>query len=200
MFLEQAIAYKLAQTQSVNTLVCTTKTAGTDTTTTTLKITAHGLKTGDIVTNNTRSQTRYVTVVDVNTLTVASITGQTAGDVIACNTRIYPSVAPQGVSMPYIVIDRVASKYSHRFGADTGYCNTLIDVCIYADTYGKVKNLAKEVRKALANLTGIVGTVEGTTGVTIQATTLDDERESFFADVSTHEVQQEYTFTYIEEV
>jgi len=53
------------------------------TTTTNLRLTAHGLLTGDLIINTTRSSAaRIVTLVDANNLTVTSVTGQTNGDTI----------------------------------------------------------------------------------------------------------------------
>jgi len=53
------------------------------TTETNLKLTAHGLSDGDYIVNQTRgNELRTVTVVDANNLTVASVTGQNAGDII----------------------------------------------------------------------------------------------------------------------
>lgn len=58
--------------------------ATTGTTTTTIKLTAHGLNTGDAIINTTRSNAfRTVTKVDADTLTVTAITGQVSGDTIA---------------------------------------------------------------------------------------------------------------------
>lgn len=50
--------------------------------TTTIKITGHGLSTNDIIYNKTRNAYRVVTVSDVDTLTVSSITSQAQDDVI----------------------------------------------------------------------------------------------------------------------
>jgi len=57
--------------------------AETGTTETNITMTAHGLQTGDYIVNTTRGNAiRQVTVVDANNVTVASVTGQTSGDVI----------------------------------------------------------------------------------------------------------------------
>jgi hypothetical protein len=66
----------------------TAKASTTGTTTTTIRLTAHGLNTGDLVVNTTRSTARIVTKVDANTLTVAEISGQTVGDLF----DLYPTV------------------------------------------------------------------------------------------------------------
>jgi phage-related protein len=57
--------------------------AETGTTTTTLKMTSHGLVSGNYIVNITRNNTiRQVTKVDSSTLTVPEIIGQTNGDII----------------------------------------------------------------------------------------------------------------------
>lgn len=62
----------------------TAKTAETGTTSTTIKITNHGLSTGDFIYNNTHGGLSKVTVIDSNTLTCqTSITGQVSGDTIS---------------------------------------------------------------------------------------------------------------------
>lgn len=58
-------------------------TAESGTTTTNIKITNHGLVTGDVIMNITRNNiTKTVTRIDANNLTVSAILGQTAGDTI----------------------------------------------------------------------------------------------------------------------
>lgn len=53
------------------------------TTTTNIKVTDHGLITGDVIVNTTRaSATRTITVVDANNFTVDTVTGQTTSDSI----------------------------------------------------------------------------------------------------------------------
>ncbi len=58
-------------------------TAESGTTTTNIKMTAHGLSTGDYIVNLHRSNAiRQVTVVDVDNITVTEVIGQTSGDLI----------------------------------------------------------------------------------------------------------------------
>lgn len=68
----------------LETSLKTSYTAEASTNSTTIKITNHGLSNGDIIVNETRSNTRRaVIVVDANTLTVDSITSQASGDIIS---------------------------------------------------------------------------------------------------------------------
>lgn len=59
-----------------------TEIAEVGTNTTTIIITGHGLATGDLIVNTTRSAVRVVTVVNPNELTVAAVASQTDGDSI----------------------------------------------------------------------------------------------------------------------
>jgi hypothetical protein len=69
--------------------------AGT-TNTTNIKMTAHGLVTGDLIINTTRSNAaRIVTYVDANNVTVATVTSQTTGDTIGK----YPTEATTAYSL-----------------------------------------------------------------------------------------------------
>lgn len=57
--------------------------AESGTTTTNIKVSAHGLVTGDVIVNTTRENaTRQITVVDANNFTVDAVTSQTSGDSI----------------------------------------------------------------------------------------------------------------------
>lgn len=61
-----------------------TNAAEAGTTTTNIKITGHGLETGDCIVNRTRSNiAREITKVDANNFTVEAISGQTTGDTIS---------------------------------------------------------------------------------------------------------------------
>lgn len=75
----QAILEELRDLFEANTLTSHAAESGTNTTN--IKVTAHGLVTGDNIINASRGDARRaVTVVDANNFTVTAITGQTAGD------------------------------------------------------------------------------------------------------------------------
>lgn len=63
------------------------------TTTTKIKMTAHGLVNGDYIINTSRSNAvRVVTYVDADNITVSAVTGQVAGDVISKRARANSTV------------------------------------------------------------------------------------------------------------
>jgi SPP1 family predicted phage head-tail adaptor len=66
--------------------------AESGTTTTNIKVTAHGLVTGDYVVNVTRSTVRVVTKVDSDNFTVSTTSSQTTGDVLALQRCLVSTV------------------------------------------------------------------------------------------------------------
>ncbi len=77
--------------------------AESGTTTTNIKMTAHGLSNGDYIINSTRSNAvRSVTKVDADNITVSTVTGQTTADVIKKYPRdkstVWASVTPNEAS------------------------------------------------------------------------------------------------------
>jgi hypothetical protein len=63
-------------------------TAEAGTTTTSIKLTAHGRSVGELLKNETRSEYRFILAVDADHITVDAITGQVAGDSIRMGGHI----------------------------------------------------------------------------------------------------------------
>jgi hypothetical protein len=90
-----------------------TNNAESGTTTTNIKITAHGLATGDYVKCNSRFFViRKVVVVDADNLTVESVTGQTSGDSIVLQKFFGQQVAEDTVIPSTIYTDYVSLDIS----------------------------------------------------------------------------------------
>lgn len=95
--------------------------AESGTTTTNIKMTAHGLSNGDYIVNNTRSNAvREVAVVDVDNITVSSVVGQTTGDTIykhsVSKSKIWINITPyRGVIRDKkYVDDHKRSEITHK--------------------------------------------------------------------------------------
>lgn len=74
--------------------------AESGTSTTAIKMTAHGMETGDYIINSSRSNAvRQITKVDANSVTVLAVAGQTSGDVIQkrcrSNSTVWAYMKPQ---------------------------------------------------------------------------------------------------------
>ena len=132
----------------------TTEAAEAGTTTTNITITGHGLVTGDLIVNATRSDAaRIVTYVDDDNVTVAAVTDQTGTDDI----ELYPTEASTAYTLnrlngivtyatPVVRVIRVSgdylpmssAAYAHDFSKKTS-ANT-IPITSFLATY--VKNMA----------------------------------------------------------
>jgi hypothetical protein len=111
------------------------------------------------------------------------------------NTKIYPLIAPENIEAPFIIYTPYSQVFSHTLGSDSGYNDKYIQIDIYHTSFINLKMLAKQVRKALINFKGVMGT----NGIEIQAVICESgDRDSF--DNSLYRTIQEYKFTYLEEV
>lgn len=99
------------------------------------------------------------------------LTGDT--DVSALvSTRVYPHVAPQGASLPYLTYYRVTTNRAPVMSGAVDLINPRIQVDVWASTYTGARDLADKVRHALDQWTGSAG------GVSFRWVSLVDERDS----------------------
>jgi len=113
---------------------------------------------------------------------------------VAAGCEAYPLIAPEAVSLPYVVYARVSTDRSLYTSAPVGYALPpagQFQVEIYAATYSSAKALANAVRQSMHNFTGTAY------GVTIRSSLLTDERDgepTFFdgQDKPTFAVEQTY--------
>lgn len=59
--------------------------------------------------------------------------------------RIYPQVAPDAPTTPYIVYQRVSANSENVLSGSTGLINTRVQIDCYATTYVEVQALAAQV-------------------------------------------------------
>ena len=90
------------------------------------------------------------------------------------STRIYPNVAKQGTTFPFIVYQTTGvDPNDTKDGVSTVDGNSFMVLC-YADSYSVVSNLSQEVRIALDRAKGTYTSVEVQT---IQFTGYDEDFE-----------------------
>lgn len=65
------------------------------------------------------------------------------------STRIYPNVAPQNVTVPFVTYRRVSAVRESGFGEDIGIVTSRFQLDMYAATYSGVRAIAEQVRAAL---------------------------------------------------
>lgn len=76
------------------------------------------------------------------------------------STRIYPVIAAQGATPPYVVHSRISGVRESAMGADTGVARARVQVSSYGLTYSSAKNVAKQSRLALQRYSGTIGADE----------------------------------------
>lgn len=76
-----------------------------------------------------------------------------AGLTALVSTRVYPNVAPQNVTVPFVTYRRVSSVRDSGFGADTGTVTDRFQFDAYATTYSGVRDIVEQLRAALQRWT-----------------------------------------------
>ncbi len=91
------------------------------------------------------------------------------------STRLYPNVAPQNVTVPFVTFRRVSAVRDSAFGADAGSVTARFQFDMYATTYSGVRAIAEQLRGALQRWTT-------TSGITVEDTFIVNELETFDAE------------------
>jgi hypothetical protein len=69
------------------------------------------------------------------------------------STRIYPNVAPQNVTVPYITFRRVSSVRDSGFGTDLGTVTDRFQFDAFDTTYSGLRSIVEQLRAALQRWT-----------------------------------------------
>ena len=115
----------------------------------------------------------------------ATVNGQVSG-------RIYPELAKEGVSMPYIVYSVVSNSPSDTKDGtpiDEAQC----EIFSVGSTYETCNNLADKVRSAL-DRKGVTVTDASAGDITVQSIHYTNEITEVSADRKTYIAVQDYTF------
>lgn len=126
-------------------------------------------------------------------------------DVLALtSTRVYPLLAPQKTTRPYVVYRRIDTEHanSKSRGRTTDTARALIEIQIVASTYSGARTLADKVRLSLQNFTGNVTVTGGGTvtvgGVIIEGESDEPEMPSDLTDEVRHKISQDYAIWFNE--
>lgn len=118
-----------------------------------------------------------------------------AGVLALVGTRIYPDVLPQDVTYPAIVYSRIGAGKEHTQGKDSGLSETSMQVSGWTDTVLERVALRKQVRLALQDFSGDLGSQ----GVTVRAVLMDDETDFYDDSVKKYQFADDYTFWHLED-
>ncbi len=84
-------------------------------------------------------------------------------------TRVYPGLAPQEATLPYVVYDRISTPRVRSLDGTSDLAHPRHQITSWATTYAGAKALATAVRNALDDYSGAVG------AETIDDAYIDDE-------------------------
>jgi hypothetical protein len=76
-----------------------------------------------------------------------------AGVLALVSTRVYPVVAPQGTTLPYVVYQRISSGREYALDGYCGLENSRMQVDVYADTEKEAWAVADAVTTAMRGST-----------------------------------------------
>ena len=75
-------------------------------------------------------------------------------------SNIYPGIAPQDVSAPYLVFVSVSDNEYYDLGGDIGLSEARIQIECWADSYISSKELSEVVRMHISGFAGYFGNVK----------------------------------------
>lgn len=114
------------------------------------------------------------------------------------STRIFPQVAPQGVTEPFVVYTRISGANGHHMGGADGLQQSRYQFDAYG-SYAQVKSIEDAIRQALDGYRGAMGSE------IVQTCHLMDARDLYDAPADgsqfgTHRVSMDFFIAYVEDV
>jgi hypothetical protein len=103
-----------------------------------------------------------------------------AGLVSLVSTRVYPFVIPEGATLPCVTFQRIDTprELTHdTSGIGSSLAHPRFQFDAWATTLSSAKAIGEQIRAALSGKTGSIAT-----GVTINASLVDNERPSYEAE------------------
>lgn len=118
------------------------------------------------------------------------------------STRIYPNVAPQGVTLPYIVQQRVSRRGFPNLAGSSGMVRQRHQLDCFATTQASIDTIVTALRTALD---GWRNTAMGTESLNVLSITLEDARDSYQApsdgsDIGVHRASLDFIVLYGETI
>lgn len=90
------------------------------------------------------------------------LTKSTVTDLVGTgdNARVYPGFAPQGVSLPHVVLNTISDVSDHDMDGANGWTEARVQVDCYARTVDDAEALAEVIRLACDGYKGTMGAAE----------------------------------------
>jgi hypothetical protein len=101
------------------------------------------------------------------------------------STRIYPVLAPQSVTLPYLVYERISGTRIRALTSDTDLAHPRYQFTAFSSDYDESYAIIKQVRLALQRYSGIHSTTSPS--VTIVDCTIETETDLYDPQTELHQ-------------
>jgi len=113
-------------------------------------------------------------------------------------TRIFPNVAPQGSTTPFIIFNKVSESFDHAMRVDPNISSPRFQVSSYSTSYLQARQIANTVEANLRDFSGDMGPT--TEPVSVQRVFMEFDMDMAHRDNETfeviHHVIQDYQIWY----
>lgn len=129
-----------------------------------------------------------------------SYLGGVAAMTALVSTRIYPSQAPQGAALPYIVHHKISERRFPHVAGPSGMVRARQQIDVFAATFDGAQAISDVLRD---RLDGWRNSLMGAEDLNVLSINLDDVRAGFTApsdggDPGTHRLSHDFVFLYAE--
>lgn len=101
-------------------------------------------------------------------------------------TRVFPSVAPQNATTPYIIYNKTAETFDHAMRVDPNIASPRYNISSYSTSYSQSRTMAKMVEDNLRDFTGSMG--PSSEPISIQRVFMEFEMDMAHRDLENFEV------------
>ena len=115
-----------------------------------------------------------------------------AGVTALVSTKIYFVKAPQDVTAPYLVIQKISAPRSHSYEGADGLVTSRWQFTAFATTYKSVKDIGDAIRAGLDGFTGLFGAVR------VGYCLYDNETDLYDDDARLYGLAADYLINYTE--
>jgi len=112
--------------------------------------------------------------------------------------RVYYPVALQDTGKPYVVIQKITGFRDKTNTAALAWANPLMQIDVYGTSYTQCNAIAALIQDILQSYSGVLGTKDDVTGVTIGACFYDNEFYSYEQDTGLHRLTLEFSVAHKE--
>jgi hypothetical protein len=106
--------------------------------------------------------------------------------------RVFPLIAKSNTSFPYVTYLKVSGERYSELSGPINHARPRMRFNVFAETYAEAKSVTTAIRQ---KLDGYNGTIEG---ISILASTLENEVDSYENDIKIYQVTTDYFISHTE--